>query len=61
MLLEEVLRRGQILMQQKSSAGESFMVVAIIYLVMTPAGIRAARIEAYYGKLAPRSTRSSRG
>jgi len=33
--MEEVLRRGQILMQQKFQVLEVFMVVAIIYLVMT--------------------------
>ena len=49
--LEEVLRRGQILMQQKFQVLEVFMVVAIIYLVMTTCwDFVQRRIEAYYGK-----------
>ena len=49
--MEEVLRRGQILMQQKFQVLEVFMVVAIIYLVMTTCwDLVQRRIEAYYGK-----------
>jgi polar amino acid transport system permease protein len=49
--MEEVLRRGQILMQQKFQVLEIFMVVAIIYLVMTTCwDYIQRRIEAYYGK-----------
>jgi polar amino acid transport system permease protein len=49
--MEEVLRRGQILMQQKFQVLEVFMVVAIIYLVMTTCwDFVQRRIEAYYGK-----------
>ena len=49
--MEEVLRRGQILMQQKFQVLEVFMVVAIIYLVMTTCWDFVQRhIEAYYGK-----------
>jgi len=49
--MEEVLRRGQILMQQKFQVLEVFMVVAIIYLVMTTCwDVVQRRIEAYYGK-----------
>jgi len=49
--MEEVLRRGQILMQQKFQILEVFMVVAIIYLVMTTCwDFVQRRIEAYYGK-----------
>jgi len=49
--MEEVLRRGQILMQQKFQVLEVFMVVAIIYLFMTTCWDFVQRhIEAYYGK-----------
>ena len=49
--MEELLRRGQILMQQKFQILEVFMVVAIIYLVMTTCwDFVQRRIEAYYGK-----------
>ena len=49
--MEEVLRRGQILMQQKFQVLEVFMVVAIIYLVMTTCwDFMQRRIEVYYGK-----------
>jgi polar amino acid transport system permease protein len=49
--MEEVLRRGQILMQQKFQVLEVFMVVAIIYLVMTTCwDFVQRRIEAYYGR-----------
>ena len=49
--MEEVLRRGQILMQQKFQVLEIFMVVAIIYLMMTTCwDFVQRRIEAYYGK-----------
>ena len=49
--MEEVLRRGQILMQQKFQVLEVFMVVAIIYLVMTTCwDLVQRRIEAYYGR-----------
>src|SRR5258707_11514006 len=49
--MEEVLRRGQILMQQKFQVLEVFMVVAIIYLAMTTCwDFVQRRIESYYGK-----------
>lgn len=49
--MEEVLRRGQILMQQKFQVLEVFMVVAILYLVMTTCwDFVQRRIEAHYGK-----------
>jgi polar amino acid transport system permease protein len=49
--MEEVLRRGQILMQQKFQVLEVFMVVAILYLMMTTCwDFVQRRIEAYYGK-----------
>jgi polar amino acid transport system permease protein len=49
--MEEVLRRGQILMQQKFQVLEVFVVVAIIYLVMTTCwDFVQRRIEAYYGR-----------
>jgi polar amino acid transport system permease protein len=49
--VEELLRRGQILMQQRFEVLEVFMVIAIIYLIMTTAwDFVQRRIEAYYGK-----------
>ncbi len=49
--MEEVLRRGQILMQQKFQVLEVFVVVAILYLAMTTCwDFVQRRIEAYYGK-----------
>jgi polar amino acid transport system permease protein len=49
--MEEVLRRGQILKQQKFQVLEVFVVVAIIYLAMTTCwDFVQRRIEAYYGK-----------
>ena len=49
--MEEVLRRGQILMQQKFQVLEVFMVVAILYLAMTTCwDFVQRRIEAYYDK-----------
>jgi len=49
--MEEVLRRGQILMRQKFQVLEVFMVVAILYLAMTTCWDFVQRhIEAYYGK-----------
>jgi polar amino acid transport system permease protein len=49
--MEELLRRGQILMQQKYQILEVFMVVAVIYLAMTTCwDFVQRRIEAYYGK-----------
>ena len=49
--MEEVLRRGQILMQQKFQVLEVFMVVAILYLAMTTCWDFVQRhIEAYYGR-----------
>jgi polar amino acid transport system permease protein len=47
--MEELLRRGQLLMQQKFQILEVFMVVAIIYLA-TCWDFVQRRIEAYYGK-----------
>ena len=49
--MEEVLRRGQILMQTKFQVLEVFMVVAILYLAMTTCwDFVQRRIEASYGK-----------
>src|SRR5436190_5416004 len=49
--MEEVLRRGQILMQQKFQVLEVFMVVALIYLAMTTCwDFAQRRIDVYYGK-----------
>jgi polar amino acid transport system permease protein len=49
--MEELLRRGQILMQQRFEVLEVFICIAIIYLVMTSAWeLVQMRIEAYYGK-----------
>ena len=49
--MEELLRRGQILMQEKFEVLEVFMVVAVIYLVMTTFWDWVQRhIEAYYGR-----------
>jgi polar amino acid transport system permease protein len=49
--MEELLRRGQILMQQRFEVLEIFMVVAIIYLAMTTCwDFVQRRIEAHYGK-----------
>jgi len=49
--MEELLRRGQILMQQRFEVLEIFMVVAIIYLVMTTCwDFVQRRIEDHYGK-----------
>ena len=49
--MEEVLRRGQILMQQKFQVLEVFMVVAILYLAMTTCwDFVQRRIEAHYGR-----------
>ena len=49
--MEELLRRGQILMQQRFEVLEVFTCIAIIYLVMTSAwDLVQRRIEAYYGK-----------
>jgi polar amino acid transport system permease protein len=49
--MEELLRRGQILMQQKFEVLEVFICVAIIYLAMTTVWeIIQSKIEAHYGK-----------
>lgn len=49
--MEELLRRGQILMQQRFEVLEIFCVVAILYLVMTTAwDMVQRRIEAYFGR-----------
>jgi len=49
--MEELLRRGQILMQQRFEVLEVFICIAIIYLIMTSAWELVQRqIEAYYGK-----------
>lgn len=49
--MEELLRRGQILMQQRFEVLEVFVCIAIIYLVMTTAWeFVQRRIEAYYGR-----------
>lgn len=49
--MEELLRRGQILMQQRFEVLEVFMVVAILYLAMTTVwDAIQRRIEAHYGK-----------
>ena len=59
--MEELLRRGQILMQQKFEVLEVFICVAIIYLAMTTVWeMIQARIEAHYGKAyAERTTEKS--
>jgi polar amino acid transport system permease protein len=49
--MEELLRRGQILMQQRFEVLEIFMVVAILYLVMTSAwDVVQRRLETRFGK-----------
>lgn len=49
--MEELLRRGQILMQQRFEVLEVFVCVAIVYLAMTSAwDLIQLRIEAYYGR-----------
>lgn len=49
--MEELLRRGQILMQQRFEVLEVFIVVAILYLAMTTVwDAIQRRIEAHYGK-----------
>jgi polar amino acid transport system permease protein len=49
--MEELLRRGQILMQEKFEVLEVFMVIAILYLAMTTFWDWVQRhIEAYYGR-----------
>ena len=49
--MEELLRRGQILMQQRFEVLEVFTVIAILYLCMTSAWeLVQRRIEAHFGK-----------
>ncbi|RUT29255.1 amino acid ABC transporter permease [Arsenicitalea aurantiaca] len=49
--MEELLRRGQILMQQRFEVLEVFIVIAILYLTMTSAwDLVQKRIERYFGK-----------
>lgn len=49
--MEELLRRGQILMQQRFEVLEVFIVIAIFYLLMTSAwDVVQKRIENYYGR-----------
>ncbi|QCK86608.1 amino acid ABC transporter permease [Phreatobacter aquaticus] len=49
--MEELLRRGQVLMQQRFEVLEVFMVIAIFYLLMTTVwDMVQRRIEAYYAK-----------
>lgn len=49
--MEELMRRGQILMQERFQVLEIFVVVAVLYLVMTTAWeIVQRRIEAHYGR-----------
>ena len=49
--MEELLRRGQILMQQRFEVLEIFMVVAIVYLALTTVWeLIQNRIERHYGK-----------
>lgn len=49
--MEELLRRGQILMQTRFEVLEVFVTVAILYLAMTTCwDFVQRRIEAYYGK-----------
>lgn len=49
--MEELLRRGQILMQQRFEVLEVFVCIAIIYLAMTTCWEFVQKhIEAYYGK-----------
>ena len=59
--MEELLRRGQILMQQKFEVLEVFICVAIIYLAMTTVWeMIQSKIEAHYGKAyAERTTEKS--
>lgn len=48
---EELLRRGQILMQQRFEVLEVFCVIAIIYLVMTSGwDVVQRRLEAHFGR-----------
>ena len=59
--MEEVLRRGQILMQQKFQVLEVFMVVAILYLVMTTCwDFVQRRIEATTAATPPRAATGAR-
>jgi polar amino acid transport system permease protein len=49
--MEELMRRGQILMQERFQVLEIFIVVAILYLVMTTAWeFVQRRVETYYGR-----------
>ena len=49
--MEELMRRGQILMQERFQVLEIFIVVAVLYLVMTTAWeIAQRRIEAHYAR-----------
>jgi len=49
--MEELMRRGQILMQERFQVLEIFVVVAVLYLVMTTAWeLVQRRIETYYGR-----------
>lgn len=56
--MEELMRRGQILMQERFQVLEIFVVVAVLYLVMTTAWeFVQRRIEAHFGRaygVAPR-------
>lgn len=49
--MEELMRRGQILMQERFQVLEIFIVVAVLYLTMTTVWeIAQRRIEAHYGR-----------
>jgi polar amino acid transport system permease protein len=49
--MEELMRRGQILMQERFQVLEIFVVVAILYLGMTTVWeLVQRRIEAHYGR-----------
>ncbi|MBM3537361.1 MAG: amino acid ABC transporter permease [Alphaproteobacteria bacterium] len=49
--MEELMRRGQILMQERFQVLEIFVVVAVLYLVMTTAWeFVQRRIEAHFGR-----------
>lgn len=49
--MEELMRRGQILMQERFQVLEIFIVVAVLYLVMTTAWeLVQRRIEAHFGR-----------
>lgn len=59
--MEELLRRGQVLMQQRFEVLEVFVCIAIIYLAMTTVWeLVQRRIEAHYGKAYEARTEAKR-